>query len=294
MKKVFVFVAIAAVFSACANIAENGADALANVENQKQTFFKNEIKPPLKKPCFEGAYYRKLVSSNDDWVGIDGTVVLPTIKFDQNRKNPKKAMQYMDNPSIYFGGNMDEQETDIGLTWEVVKDKQGNVSKERVAFRPFLRRAEYKDQQKPFYENAPATADYYWYPGEEVKMSLVIIADKTLRFVVEGAGKKFQRDFICNGFVLGRKGEFKRVNAIDQVGNEGSPVKATATQVIGATWKETNLYRNVNNKTIVVPFHNGRYTEMQCPDQKFFKVEHTEEQLKVGAEKLTISGNGLF
>ncbi len=294
MKKIAILVVAAAVLCACVSQINSKTSSSSDFENQQLGFFKNEIKPVAKKPCFEGAYYRKLVSSNDDWIGMDGTVILPTINFDEHRKNPKKAMQYMDNPSIYFGGNMDEQETDIGLTWEVVKDKQGNVSKERKAFRPFLRRAEYKDEQKPFYENAPATEEFYWYPGEEIKMSLVLIADKTLRFVVEGAEKKFQRDFTCNGFVLGRKGEFKRVNAIDQVGNEGSPVKATATQVVGAVWKETNLYRNVDNKTVIVPFHSGRYTEMLCPDVKFFKVEHTKEQLKVGAEKLTISGNGIF
>lgn len=246
------------------------------------------------KPCFEGAYYRKLVSSTDNWVGIEGTVVLPQIKFDENRKHPKKAMQYMDNPSVYFGGNMNEQETDIGLTWEVIKDEKGNVSKDRRAFRPFLRRNEYKEEQNAVFENAPAKADFYWYPGEEVKMSVKLVADKTLRFVVEGAGKRFERDFICNGFVLNGKAEYKRVNAIDQVGNEGTPVKPTQTQVLNAVWKETNLYRNVNNNIITVPFHSGRYTEMLCPSPKFFKVEHSIKELANGAETLTISGNGKF
>ena len=294
MKKIAVLFVVVAALSACVSQVNNKTTSSSDFENQKSTFFKNEIKPVAKQPCFEGAYYRKLVSSNDDWIGMDGTVTLPAINFDPNRKNPKKAMQYMDNPSLYFGGNMDEQETDIGLTWEVIKDKQGNVSKERQAFRPFLRRAEYKDEQKPFYENAPAVDDYYWYPGEEVKMSLVLIADKTLRFVVEGAGKKFQRDFVCNGFVLGRKGEFKRVNAIDQVGNEGTPVKPTATQIINGIWKETNLYRNINNTTVLVPFHSGRYTEMLCPSPAFFEVKHTKGQLAKGAETLTISGSGKF
>ncbi|MBC7746067.1 MAG: hypothetical protein H7096_13300, partial [Flavobacterium sp.] len=67
-----------------------------NLENQKLTFFSNEVKPEDSKPCFEGAYYRKLVSSTDDWVGIEGTVVLPQIRFDEKRKNPKKPMQYLD------------------------------------------------------------------------------------------------------------------------------------------------------------------------------------------------------
>lgn len=267
---------------------------IVNLRLQNKTFFVNEIKPLQNKPCFEGAYYRKLVSSTDHWAGITGIVILPEIEFDEDRKHPKKPLQYMDNPSIYLGGNMDEQETDIGLTWEVVKDEKGNVSKERKAFRPFLRRNEFKEEQKAIFENAPAKADYYWYPGEEVKMSVKLIADKTLRFTVEGAGKKFERDFICNGFVWGKKGDFKRVNAIDQVGNEGTPVKPTKTKVLNAVWKETSLFRNVNGNIVAVPFHSGRYTEMLCPAKKFFKVGGTGEELSNGAESLTISGSTVF
>ncbi len=280
-------------FAGCTTHTANNASE-RNFERQKKGFFTNEIKPVASKPCFEGAYYRKLVSSTDDWVGIEGTVVLPKIKFDELRKNHKKAMQYMDNPSIYFGGNMDEQETDIGLAWEVIRDERGNISKDRKAFRPFLRRNEYKEEQKAVFENAPAKADYYWYPGEEVKMTVKLVADRTLRFTVEGAGKKFERDFICNGFILGKKGEYKRVNAIDQVGNEGTPVKPTQTQIINAVWKETNLYRSVNNAVVTVPFHSGRYTEMQCPSPAFFKVLHSREQKANGAETIVISGNGKF
>lgn len=265
-----------------------------NINNEITGFFKNEIKPVKSKPCFEGAYYRKLVSSTDDWVGINGVVVLPKIEFDQDRKNPKKPLQFLDNPSIYFGCNTDEQETDIGLTWEIIKDPKGVISKDRKAFRPFLRRNDYSDGQKAIFENAPATADYYWYPGEEVTMTVKLIADKTLRFTVEGAGKKFERDFTANAFLMGRKTEYKRVNAIDQVSNEGFPVQPTKTKVLNAVWKETNLYRYVNQKTISVPFHAGRYTEMLCPNPSFFKVIHSKSEIAKGAETLTISGNSTF
>lgn len=282
------------VLAACAPKLKPDVEIAKDLENAKATFFAGEVKPAASKPCFAGAYYRKLVSSTDDWLGIEGVVVLPYIKFDENRKHPAKAMQYMDNPSVYFGGNMDEQETDIGLTWEVIKDEKGNVTKDRRAFRPFLRRNEYKDGQPAVFENAPAKPEFYWYPGEEVKMSVKLVADKTLRFTVAGAGKKFERDFACNGFTLGGKAEYKRVNAIDQVGNEGRAVTDTKTQVMNAVWKNTNLYRLVAKNTIVVPFHSGRYTEMMCPSPKFFKVKHSAQDLATGAETLSISGNGEF
>jgi len=250
----------------------------------------NEVLPVAQKPCFEGAYYRKLVSSHDYWRGIEGTVVLPTVSFDENRKHSKKPSQYLDNPSIYLGGSMGNQETDIGLAWEVIKEENGQVSKARKAFRPFLRRTEHESGQKSIFENAPAQKEYYWYPGEEVKMSLLLLSDKKVRFVVEGAGKKFERDFDCDGYLLSAVGEFKRVNAIDQVANEGKPVQATRTKVSNAEWKQTNLLRLIKNQLVTVPFKKTRYTEMMCPAANYFEVKANASDVARGAEVLSISG----
>jgi len=258
--------------------------------NHKDITIPNEILPEIQKPCFEGAYYRKLVSSHDFWRGIEGTVILPTIVFDEDRKHTKKPGQYLDNPSIYLGGSMGNQETDIGLTWEVVKEENGQVSKERKAFRPFLRRTEHASGQLAVFENAPAKKEYYWYAGEEVKMSLFLVSDKKVRFVVEGAGKKFERDFDCDGYLLNTVGEFKRVNAIDQVANEGKPVQPTKTRVLNAEWKNTNLFRLINNEIVLVPFKKTRYTEMMCPSPRYFDVRANSAQVSAGAERLAISG----
>lgn len=267
-----------------------GVNKPQNLTNHKDIVIANEVLPEAQKPCFAGAYYRKLVSSHDYWRGIEGTVVLPTIVFDEDRKHPKKSGQYLDNPSIYLGGSMGNQETDIGLTWEVIKEENGQVSKTRKAFRPFLRRTEHESGQKSIFENAPAQKEYYWYPGEEVKMSLLLVADKKVRFVVEGAGKKFERDFDCNGYLLSTVGEFKRVNAIDQVANEGKPVQATKTKVLNAEWKQTSLYRLINNDIVAVPFKKTRYTEMMCPAANNFEVKAGSSQVAKGAEVLSISG----
>lgn len=269
-----------------------GVSKTAKLNEAADMSIANEILPVAQKPCFEGAYYRKLVSSHDYWRGIEGTVVLPRIEFDQQRVHAKKPGQYLDNPSIYLGGSMGNQETDIGMAWEVIKEENGQVSKERKAFRPFLRRTGHESGQLAVFENAPAEKAYYWYPGEEIKMSLVLVADKKVRFVVEGAGKKFEREFDCDGYLLKDVGEFKRVNAIDQVGNEGKPVQATKTKVLNAKWKVTNLYRLVDGKLAVVPFNKTRYTEMMCPAVKYFDVNASKAQVAAGAESLTISGAG--
>lgn len=254
-------------------------------------FFKGEVKPAITKPCFAGAYYRKMVSSNDYWLGIGGKVTLPTITFDPTRTNPAKPGQYLDNPSVYLGGNMGGQETDIGLTWEVIRDENGNVTSDRRAFRPFLRRTKHSGGQAATYENAPTVANNYWYPGEEVTMSVQVL-DKKIKFIVEGAGKRFERDFDADGYSPNAVGEFKRVNAIDQVSNEGKPAQATNTKVENSVWTETYLYRTYEGKVIQVPAHSGRLTDMRCPSKSNFSITASVEELKKGAEKINISGAG--
>lgn len=269
---------------------DNSIDSSREVSDPLNNFFVDEVKPSFQK-CFDGAYYRKAVSSKDCWLGICGTVVLPAIEFDKNRKNPNKPGQFLDNPSVYLGGNMGGQETDIGLTWEVVKEN-GIVSQERKAFRPFMRRTKHISGQSADYSNAPAESKYYWYPGEEVTISLQIINDYHLKFIVEGEGKRFETDYDCAGYKKGNIGEFKRVNAIDQVANEGKPAQATQTLVKNSRWKNTYLYRFVDNEVLKVPMHGGRFTDMRCPDLMFFKIESSEEDSKYGAETISINGKG--
>lgn len=254
-------------------------------------FFKNEVKPDQRKPCFKGAYYRKAVSSKDVWLGISGTVVLPKITFDTTRRNKRNPGQFLDNPSVYMGGNMNEQETDVGLTWAVIKDEKGKISAERKAFRPFFRRTAYaKTGQKDIWQNAPAQKEFYWYPGEEVHMSLRVVANGKLKIIVEGAGKRYEAEFESDGYTMHDPGEFKRVNAIDQVGNEGRPAQPTKTKVEDLVWKKTDLYRMENAKIVQVPMHQGRFTDMRCPDSKYFKIKTSKKQQQIGAETVSIYG----
>jgi hypothetical protein len=275
---------------ACGKANKNPAEDV--ITDPINTFFKNEIRPEKNKACFNGAYYRKMVSSKDYWLGIGGKVTLPTITFDPQRTHPAKPGQYLDNPSVYIGGSMGGQETDIGLTWEVVRDANGVVSADRRAFRPFLRRTSHLGGQAATYENAPAVSEYYWYPGEQVEMSVQVISDKKIKFIVEGAGKRFEREFDVDGYKSGVIGEFKRVNAIDQVANEGKPVQATQTRVENAQWSETYLFRTHEGKVIKVPAHSNRLTDMRCPSITNFSIVASQEDLRIGAEKISISGAG--
>ena len=91
------FMSIVACFIALGNISCNESDSGEKSKNQDpvNTFFDNE-RLPIEQSCFQGAYYRKAVSGKDVWLGIGGTVVLPEIIFDENRKNPNKPGQYLE------------------------------------------------------------------------------------------------------------------------------------------------------------------------------------------------------
>lgn len=291
MKRI-IYSAVVLLLLSCNSSKKTTSPASEEVVLEKvNEFFPGEVKPVKSLPCFQGAYYRKAVSSKDSWLGIKGEVILPELNFDRDRMNPAKPQQFLDVSSIYLGGNMDGQETDIGLAWEIIRDEKGVVSQERLAFRPFLRRTGHKSGQESVYINAPAVKDFYWYPGDKVTMSVEVVEDGQLLFIVEGEGKKYETLFACAGYTLKGKGDFKRVNAIDQVGNEGKSAQATKTSVNKAKWNYTTLIRMQDGKKVDVPMHNGRFTSMVCPDPKFFMIIQSEGDKSNGGETITIFGN---
>ena len=264
---VFLFLII---FCNCSSQVQSAAGI--SIKEQITTKFNGEIQPSVSAECFAGAYYRKAVSSKDYWSGISGTVVLPFLVYDLNRENPKKPGTYLDNASVYLGGSSDDQETDIGMTWDVIREADGSVSKERKAFRPFMRRTGYKSGQAALYQNAPAQSKYYWYPGETISMSIQVIEPKKIKFIVEGAGKKYEEIFEADGYQQELMASYKRVNAIDQVSNEGKSVQTTTAKVTGAKWLEVYLFRSVNATVVKTPMHSKRITDMQCPSNHYFEL----------------------
>jgi hypothetical protein len=264
---------------------ENQVNTLESQINNK---FFDEISPAVTLSCFQGAYYRKAVSSVDNWLGVEGKVILPTLVYDLTRENPNKPGTYLDNASIYLGGTSDGQETDIGMTWEIIKDVNGNISTERKAFRPFMRRTSHKSGQPAIYKNAPAESKYYWYPGDTITMGIVLTDPGKLLFTVSGSGKKFQEIFDVAGYQYTLKAQFKRVNAIDQVSNEGKPIQVTSAKVLGAKWLNAFLYRYYKSEALKVPFHSKRYTDMRCPDSSNFEIAIPSENQS--AESINIFG----
>lgn len=249
--------------------------------------FSDEIPPPESHPCFPGAFYRKAVTSVDRWTGIEGVVILPSIEFDPERAHPVTGRP-LDNASIYMGGRAGDQEIDAGLTWEVIRHEDGSISDQRVAFRPFWR--------NDAWANAPAEAPYYYYPGDTIRMSCLLTGEEELTLTVEVLDRQpdspsqhlstFTVAFDAPNFDPDGEQEFKRVNAIDQFGNEGNAAQPTRTRVVGAEWREVTVLRGEEDRRPMIP---ERFTDMRCPNAGNILVlpsEHAE----AGGERIDLRG----
>jgi hypothetical protein len=243
-----------------------------------------EVPPAKSLPCFPGAYYRKVVSSFDTWTGIVGTVKLGTPLVDMDRLGgPEKRP--LDNFSVYMGGNAGGQEVDAGLTWEFTRDDQGNKSKMRNAWRPFWRAGSWN--------SAPDSKEFYWYRGDVVKMAIIVAGPGRLRLVVADATpdpkRVFSTEFDAKGFAPNKPRQFKRVNAIDQVGNEGHPIQPTKALVTGSLWQETLLLRGAGEKNERLPMTPERFTDMRCPAASISVTASRDAQVH-GGEAIDIHG----
>jgi hypothetical protein len=240
-----------------------------------------EVIPPASLPCFAGAYYRKAVSSFDVWTGIAGFVKLGKPQVDEKRLG-EQTKQPLDNFSVYMGGNAGgKSEVDAGLSWEFTTDANGKRSERRNAFRPFWR--------TKTWNSAPDQKEFYFYPGETVQMAVLVAGPNKLRLIVsDGKSKTFQTDFDAEGFNSNIPRQFKRVNAIDQVANEGKPAQPTTAQVIGAEWLGTLLLRGAGADAKQIPMTAEKFTDMRCPNTNNIVVTETDKTK--GAEKIDIFG----
>lgn len=256
-----------------------------------------EISPPGSLPCFPGAYYRKAVSSQDVWTGIEGVITLPTPEYDWDRLRPNGRP--IDNASIYMGGNAGgRQEIDAGLLWEIIREPDGSISRVGKAFRPFWRNEQWN--------NAPALPQYYYYPGDTMRLScrvtepgkMVLTVQLLHRPDPEGVTdplpedwsevepiSTFTAEFQAWAFAPGNVQEFKRVNAIDQSGNEGKPAQPTKAKVLDARWHEVWLWRGEQR----LPFTTQRFTDMRCPNPDHILV-FPGSKPENGAETISLYG----
>ncbi|MBR5858520.1 MAG: DUF5011 domain-containing protein [Clostridia bacterium] len=290
---------------------------------------------PKPHPVFGGAWYHKVVSSKDKWLGIEATVTLPEVKLSRYNGASNPALDVdpnvksKDNPSVYLGGNA-YSESDVGLSFSlgVINTKTNTISKGSIAFRPFWRYITETDQDVGGYDahggkytvtangnNCYANyhwsyTEYYYLPGDKLRISVYspepdklqlkieVIEKSTLASSVEMREKygwKDPADFVSPIFSsLGHgkiDAEFKRVNAIDQSGNEGGVAANTNTEISNAIWHSTYLYREIDGVIYRVPMNESRCATTDAPYKEAFDIITDEKSSAIGGETVTIRPN---
>lgn len=281
---------------------------------------------------FGGAWYHKVVSSRDEWMGIEATVTLPeyTIRryngeYDTSL-NADPNVKNLDNPSVYMGGNA-VSESDVGLSLSLVLLENNKISTGCYAFRPFWRYitsenkdlGSYNDHYGEYQVSAVGNncsgnyhwkyTEYYYLPGDTLRMIVIapepdklqlqieVISKSTLPESVairERYGWKDPENFISPIFtspghgVKGGSAEFKRVNAIDQSGNEGKTAIPTDTVVSGAVWHNSYLYREIDGEIYRLPMNESRRGVVNAPDSSKFTVSCGKAESDIGGETVTI------
>jgi hypothetical protein len=136
------------------------------------------------------------------------------------------------------------------------------------------------------------------YVPEEGKMQLQIevLEVSTLPESVEMREKYGWKDpedflspiFTSPGHGTGMDAEFKRVNAIDQVSNEGGTAIFGDTLISGIIWHETYLYREIDGTLYRVPMSEDRRGVTNAPYDEYFDVDFEGLESSLGGERVTI------
>jgi hypothetical protein len=254
-------------------------------------------------PCFQGAWYYKLVTDRSRWLGIEASIVLPNFTPDFDRfeyvdLNNRKVKRYLDTPSVYLGGSADF-ETDIGFGFfHGIID--GRITEEKITFRPFWRTIFIENGQETnrYLGTRIEETEYYYFPGDEIKISLTvhevdyltlrislvkpteIEPYKTFRSKLSNPKPLITEPILAPGNGL-RDSEFKIVTAIDQYHNEGKPTQKTKASTIGCLFKDVYLFIVNNNELSKIPFFKQNYYLMACPDKRAFISEINQDELSI-------------
>lgn len=271
--------------------------------------------------CFAGAWYRKVMSAQDAWLGMEGLIRLGEFTPDEKRFDLDGLGRYMDNPSVYMGGNAGhESDAGLGLNLTYLSSDTReplDLSAPKLAYRPFWRYI--YDDAVDIDNNVtrksvnswniaePEALMYNYFPGDLLRMKIYAPIPDYLQLRIEvvepttieryvklreayglpdGKPRDFHSPiFISEGHAT-HDAVFKRVNSIDQFGNEGHGAKATDATVSEATWKETWLYRERKGAIVKVPFSAERQRAMACPREDAFTIRALDQDL--GAETIAI------
>lgn len=170
----------------------------------------NGEKKPTDPKVFGGAWYHKVVSSRDAWLGIETVVTLPEFEIERydGEYNTELAAdpnaKNLDNPSVYLGGNA-RSESDVGLSLSkaLVDVNAQKLSKGSIAFRPFWRYITSVEQDVGGYDEHGGEyavsangnncmgnyhwryTEYYYLPGDKLRIIVFSPAPNKLQLQIE-------------------------------------------------------------------------------------------------------------
>lgn len=158
----------------------------------------------------------------------------------------------------------------------------------------------------------PSFSEYYYLPGDRLRMSLTspkpdyvvlkieVLEVSKLPYSVEFRKKynlKNPEDFTSPmmsspGHGTNMKKTYKRVNAIDQVANEGKEAIVSKTVIENAIWENCYLLYEEAGELYQTPMNEDLAVEMSCPNIKGFEVSSLD--MKTGGQKITIKPKGVL
>lgn len=138
----------------------------------------------------------------------------------------------------------------------------------------------------------PSFTEYYYLPGDTLTLSLFSPKPNFMQLrieVVQVSKLPFSMNlrrryklkqpqsflspmFSSKGHGTNMPKSYKRVNAIDQVRNEGKEAIHTKTEILNAHWHSCYLYYQENEILYKTPFNDDLSVTMQCPNPKAFNV----------------------
>ena len=169
-----------------------------------------EKKNPPAPAVYGGAWYHKVVSSKDKWVGIETTVTLPEFEIERydgafdTSLPADPSFKNLDNPSVYLGGHA-ENESDVGLSLSraLIDAEKQTLSTGSIAFRPFWRYITDEEQDVGGYDvhdgeyavsangnNCIANyhwryTEYYYLPGDTLRILVYSPEPDKLQLMIE-------------------------------------------------------------------------------------------------------------
>lgn len=158
----------------------------------------------------------------------------------------------------------------------------------------------------------PSFSEYYYLPGDTVKLSLFSPKPNFMQMMIEVVNisklpyaikmrkkhhwkqpKTFLSPiFSSKGHGTDLPKTYKRVNAIDQVKNEGKEAIVSNTQVLNAHWRECFLYYKEDGKLYKTPMNDTNSITMQCPNPLAFSTTKINEN--TGSQMISICPRGVI